>query len=283
MKNKKQTLLYTAQDYLVTAEFFDVYWDEQKKRAWTDMGSVETLDRYYDSRQYVSHQTEDKSFFVKAYSQARALMLRYKFQLFNSLVKPYGKLLDIGCGTGDFLAFMENKSYQVFGVENNKNAAATCAKKGLKVFKALDKVSEKGFDMISLWHVLEHLPNPEDVVAKGYSLLSERGILVVAVPNFDSHDRRYYKHDWAALDVPRHLWHFTAKGLEEMLAKAGFELVKKRPMWLDVFYISYLSESNRGEKFAFLTGVLKAGFFTLRSIFSNNHSSMAFIFRKSPV
>ena len=210
-------------------------------------------------------------------------MLRYKFKQLKPFVKPLGKLLDIGCGSGNFLSFMNKKNFNVFGVENNTTALEICAKKKLKVYRSLESLPNKAFDIISLWHVLEHLPQTEEVITKIHDLLTSKGVLIVAVPNFSSHDRMHYKHNWAALDVPRHLWHFTPEGLEEMFSSAGFKLLKKSPLWLDVFYISFLSEKYKGNKMAFLIGVLKGSYFTLRSIFSKKYSTISFLFKKQAV
>jgi hypothetical protein len=103
------------------------------------------------------------------------------------------------------------------------------------------------------------------------------------VPNFSSHDRLHYENNWAGFDVPRHLWHFTPEGLEEMLSSAGFKLIKKSPLWLDVFYISFLSEKHKGNKFAFLTGMIKGSYFTIRSFFSKKHSTFFSVFMKRVV
>ena len=100
-------------------------------------------------------------------------------------------------------------------------------KKKLKVYRSLESLPNKAFDIISLWHVLEHLPQTEEVITKIHDLLTSKGVLIVAVPNFSSHDSLHYKKNWAALDVPRHLWHFTPEGLEKMFFSAGFKLLKK--------------------------------------------------------
>ena len=235
MKNIKNPFLYTVKDHLASEEYFNLYWDKQKKIAWTDLGKVKDLNRYYQSDKYISHQTENKSIINILYGFARTIMLRYKFKQLKPFVKPLDRLLDIGCGTGSFLSFMKKKNFNVFGIEKNTTALEICAKKKLKVFNSLESLPNKAFDIISLWHVLEHLPQPEEVIAKIHDLLTSKGVLIVAVPNFSSHDRLHYKNNWAALDVPRHLWHFTPEGLEKMFFSAGFKLLKKSPLWLDVF------------------------------------------------
>ena len=283
MKNNNPPLLYTAKDHLVSEDYFNLYWDREKKIAWTDLGDLDDLGLYYESEKYVSHQLENKSLINILYNFARTIMFHYKFKNLKPIVKPGGKLLDIGCGSGDFLSFMEKNFFDVFGVENNNTALKICAKKKLKVYNSLEALSDKSFDVITLWHVLEHLPKPEEVIANIHDLLASNGVLVLAVPNFSSHDRLHYQHNWAALDVPRHRWHFTPEGLEQMLSKAGFKLQKTIPLWLDVFYISFLSEKIKGNKMAFLRGVLKGGYFSLRSLFSKKHSTISFVFKKQAV
>tara|TARA_A200000113_G_scaffold56596_1_gene47781 strand:+ start:933 stop:1784 length:852 start_codon:yes stop_codon:yes gene_type:complete len=283
MKNKKQHFLYPVKDHLVSGEVFNIYWDKQNKRAWTDLGNVKDVSLYYQSDQYISHQNESKSLTQRLYSLGRIFMLRYKYRLLKPYVKSPSKLLDIGCGAGVFLSFMNNKNFDVFGVENNERANEICAKKKLKVYESINQLATKDFDLVTLWHVLEHLPSPEDAITKIHSLLSDEGILVVAVPNFDSHDRKHYQNDWAAFDVPRHLWHFTPQGLEEMLSDKGFKLLKKTPLWLDVFYISFLSEKQKGKPLAFFSGIIKGFYFTILSLCSNKHSTISFVFKKSVV
>tara|TARA_B100000941_G_C28477944_1_gene540378 strand:- start:749 stop:1597 length:849 start_codon:yes stop_codon:yes gene_type:complete len=280
---KNNTFLYSVKDNLVSEDYFNLFWDKQKKIAWTDLGELEDLDRYYESYKYISHHPENKSLINTLYNFARTIMLHYKFIKLKPLLKPEGKLLDIGCGSGDFLTFMDRKNFDVFGVENNKTALKICAKKKLKVYNSLKTLPVKSFDIVSLWHVLEHLSQPEEVIANIHNLLTRNGVLVIAVPNFSSHDRLHYQHNWAALDVPRHRWHFTPEGLEQMLFKSGFKLQKKSTLWLDVFYISYLSEKLKGNNLAFLRAVLKGSYFTLRSLFSKKHSTISFVFKKLAV
>jgi|TARA_A100001011_G_scaffold398809_1_gene504607 2-polyprenyl-3-methyl-5-hydroxy-6-metoxy-1,4-benzoquinol methylase len=283
MKNIKNPFLYAVKDHLASEEHFNLYWDKQKKIAWTDLGKVKDLSPYYESDNYISHQTENKSIINSLYSFARTIMLLYKFKQLKPFVKPSGRLLDVGCGTGNFLSYMNKKNFDVFGVDNNTTALKICAKKKLKVYNSLETVPDKAFDVVSLWHVLEHLPQPEKVIAKIHDLLTSKGVLIVAVPNFSSHDRLHYQNNWAALDVPRHLWHFTPEGLEEMLSSAGFKLLKKNPLWLDVFYISFLSEKLKGNNLALLIGLLKGCYFTVRSLFSKKYSSISFVFKKRAV
>lgn len=267
----------------MSEDYFNVYWDKQKKRAWTDLGKLKDLNRYYESDKYISHQLKSRSFINILYRFSRITMLSYKFNHLKSFVKPSGKLLDIGCGSGDFLSFMYKKNFDVFGIENNKTAFEICAKKKLKVFNSIETLPDKDFDLVSLWHVLEHLPQPENMITKIHELLRDKGVLALAVPNFSSHDRLHYQNNWAALDVPRHRWHFTPEGLEEMLSNGGFKLLKKSTLWLDVFYISFLSEKYKGNNLAFLRGVFKGIYFTFQSMFTKKYSTISFVFMKQAV
>jgi 2-polyprenyl-3-methyl-5-hydroxy-6-metoxy-1,4-benzoquinol methylase len=280
MNSSKSNKIFQATDHLVSGECFDVYWDDVRQRAWTDVEHLESMDLYYESADYISHHTHPHSLVQQLYVGARTLMLNYKYALLKTHLSPKAKLLDIGCGTGSFLSFMKSKGFAVFGVENHPKAKSICLENNLEVHSNEDDIAEAGFDLITLWHVLEHLPNPEKRISVYKNLLKVNGLLVVAVPNFESHDRNHYQEDWAALDVPRHLWHFTSTGLISAVEKMGFELVKIRTLGFDVFYVCYLSEKQRGKSFSLFRGILKGAFFSLKALFTKKHSSRVFVFRK---
>ena len=142
---------------------------------------------------------------------------------------------------------MKKKGYQVFGIENNTNARRVCDENDIKVYPNEAQLSTNRFDIITLWHVLEHLAAPEQRIGAYHNLLKSQGILVIAAPNFDSHDRMHYHKDWAALDVPRHLWHFTPKGMISMVEELGFKLIKKGHYgWM--FFIFVISQKNTERK-----------------------------------
>ena len=209
-------------------------------------------------------------------------MLIYKFTLLKKHLQPNSRVLDIGCGTGSFLSFIKKKGFDVFGVESNIKARKICLERNIGVQSTESELAPASFDTISLWHVLEHLPHPESSLATYRALLKPSGLLVVAVPNFESHDSIHYQQDWAALDVPRHLWHFTSKGLIKMAYESGFDLLKKRALVLDVFYICYLSEKHRKKSLPFVRGIFKGTFFSIKAFFTGRHSSIVYVFRKRP-
>ncbi len=280
MSKVKKQKIRQAKDHLVSGESFLIHWDPIRLRAWTVVEHLDSLDPYYESLDYISHHSKNDSFISLLYVWARGFMLVYKYVLLKKHLQPNGSLLDIGCGTGSFLGFMKKKGFKVYGIESNVKARNICIENNIEVQATVSELPAESFDTISLWHVLEHLPHPENSIKTYRDLLKPTGLLVVAVPNFESHDRNHYHQDWAALDVPRHLWHFTAQGLIKTVQTIGFDLIKKRALGLDVFYICYLSEKHRGKSIPFLRGILKGTWFSLRSLFSGKHSSCVYIFSK---
>ena len=137
-------------------------------------------------------------------------MLKKKLGLLNLQNTSEKSVLDIGAGTGDFLALAKQKKWKISGVEPNLKARNLAKEKGVILHDSLEDV-ENQFGIITLWHVLEHLPNLESQIKTIKSLLHQDGSLIIAVPNFKSFDASYYKEFWAAYDVPRHLWHFRRK------------------------------------------------------------------------
>ena len=280
MSKAKKNKILEATDHLVSGESFSIHWDPIRHRGWTDVEHLNTLDPYYESPDYISHRSKPDSLISLLYVLVRGIMLNYKYGLLKNHLQPKSRLLDIGCGTGAFLAFMKKKGFEVCGVESNAKARSICLEKNIEVKPTEKELMSNSFDTVSLWHVLEHLSNPEKKITACRNLLKGEGFLVIAVPNFESHDCNHYQKDWAALDVPRHLWHFTPKGLIKMVNELGFDLIQKRALALDVFYICYLSEKHKGNSLAFLRGILKGAFFSLKSLFTGKHSSWAYVFRK---
>lgn len=154
---------------------------------------------------------------------------------------------------------------------------------GLEVRKPeeLTDYPDKSFDVITLWHVMEHLEHLNDTWETLGRILKDRGILVIAVPNPTSFDAGKYKEMWAAYDVPRHLWHFTPSVMQQFGAKHNFILCERHPMPFDAFYVSMLSEKYRKSSIPFLKGLwsgTEAWFVSLAK--KERSSSMIYVFRK---
>ena len=178
--------------------------------------------------------------------------LKRKLALINSYSSPGNKLLDVGAGTGDFLLVAEKQGWKIFGVEPSELARRKASEKGVELYSDLDVLPQQKYDVITLWHVLEHLPDLDIQISKLVGLLSDNGTLVVAVPNFKSYDAKYYKRFWAAFDVPRHLWHFSRNSMQSIFENHGMKVIKNKPMIFDAFYVSLLSEKYKSGKQNFL-------------------------------
>lgn len=208
--------------------------------AQTDIGA------YYLSDDYISHAAQARSLKDKIYRWARSRAIRRK-HLLIARYQPAGNVLDLGCGTGEFLAHLSQQGYAVHGVEVSERARLAARSKGLPVEADLARLPEElGFDVITLWHVLEHLADPRATLATLFNKCRPGGLLVIAVPDNASWDAAHYGSHWAAWDVPRHLSHFRRPHIHRLLQETGFELIATRPMWLDAPYVAMLSEQYRG-------------------------------------
>ncbi|MDD4777004.1 MAG: class I SAM-dependent methyltransferase [Fermentimonas sp.] len=213
--------------------------------------SEDEIGRYYDSPDYISHSDSKKGLINQLYHFFRKRMLKKKVNLVSKSVSESQsiRLLDIGCGTGYFLNSAKEIGHKVSGIEkDNKAREFAVFNFGLDVKseEELWEIENESFEVITLWHVLEHMQSLNEVVSKIYNILSPDGILILALPNHHSYDAKKYKEFWAAYDVPRHLWHFTPYTVEKLLSKHKFKIVKQKTMPLDAFYISMLSEKYKG-------------------------------------
>ncbi|HKX85642.1 MAG TPA: class I SAM-dependent methyltransferase, partial [Flavobacterium sp.] len=222
----------------------------------------------YESEDYISHTDAKRSLFEKIYHWVKIYSLNKKVSLINSLHKSKGSLLDIGAGTGDFLVTAKANGWQITGIEPNENAKKLAVSKGVNFENNIESIENQQFDVITMWHVLEHVPNVEHQIKELKRLLKPNGTIIIAVPNFKSFDAGYYGEFWAAYDVPRHLWHFSKTSIEKLFGKENMKLVKILPMIFDSFYVSLLSEKYTNGKMNFF----KAFYIGLRSNWKANQS-----------
>lgn len=246
--NKKKCYL-KLKDYSVSGEDFQLIYNESLEMLETHpQPSEEQLPKYYQSEDYISHTDAKRNWFEKAYQFVKSIALKRKLKLINSFQFSEKQLLDVGCGTGDFLKIAKDNNWQISGVEPNPNARAIANKKtSNSVFdiEQLLKFKAHSFDVITLWHVLEHLPKLENHITVFESLLKPNGRLVIAVPNYKSLDALHYKKHWAAFDVPRHLWHFSQQSISMLVQQKGMYLETTKPMPFDAYYVSLLSEKYK--------------------------------------
>lgn len=264
-------------DHFLTQETFRIERDE-KTGVLATRPIPENLSKYYEAINYRSHGGHQKSLIDYLYSAAKALRTRSKRKLVEKRHGSFNSVLDIGCGDGAFLSVFEEN--RVMGVEPSNRARELCVKKGLEVVPSISDINET-FDIITLWHVLEHLPNLKGDLKTINSLLSDKGRLFVAVPNCESWDAEYYGEFWAGYDVPRHVWHFDRESLEHTLISAGFEIEAHESQIFDLFYVAYLSEKYRGSRFVLLRAVLLGIFAVLTKKALKRPSAFLIIAKKA--
>ena len=272
-----------VKDHSVSGEVFELIQNsEYGFLETTPQPSSDKLPEYYNSQDYISHTDLKRNLFEKAYHLVRSISLKKKLNLINSFSSEEKKLLDVGCGTGDFLETAQQNNWQVSGIEPNKQARAIANKKtdnSVFEIEQLLKFESNSFDVITLWHVLEHLPNLDDHIAVFKKLLKPNGTLIIAVPNHESYDAKYYKQFWAAYDVPRHLWHFNRDSITKLVSKYSFQVIKVKPMWFDSFYVSMLSEKYKSGKMNPIKGFWVGMVSNLKALRSKEASSLIYIIK----
>lgn len=244
----------------------------------TPRPSLDKIGEYYKSEDYVSHSSTKKGLVNTVYGWVRNYTLKQKTKLISRLVTGRD-LLDIGAGTGHFAAKAKQKSWNVTGLEPDPDAR--------KVAKELNKIDledlsllqslENQFDCVTMWHVLEHVYNLNEDLDKIATLIKSNGVFVIAVPNYTSFDAQYYQEEWAAYDVPRHLYHFSPKTIVSIIEKRGFDFEEILPMKFDSYYVSMLSEKYRKGS---IFNAIRVGFLSNMKAGKDKCSSQIYIFRK---
>lgn len=241
------------------------------------------IGKYYESEDYVSHSDKANNLVNILYKLVRTYTLGEKVSWINKYVKNKGRLLDYGCGTGHFLQRANKNGWETIGVEPNKHAAEIAAKnKDLKIYGSIDQLNQENkFDAISLFHVLEHVHDLTSTMNTLLEKLKKRGTLFLAVPNNNSLDAKNYKEKWAALDVPRHLYHFNQDTMSRLAEEFDLRIVDAVPMKFDSYYVSILSDKmvqNGNNIIKSLINGYKSNKYA--KINNNNYSSLVFILRK---
>lgn len=250
-----------VRDYSVSKEIFELHHNPEYDLLITfPKPSLEKLPSYYESEDYISHTDGKRSLFERMYHFIKNIALKNKVKLINAQ-SGKGKLLDIGAGTGDFLAVAKKEGWQTIGIEPNDKAKAIAISKGVDFADSLSDLESNSFDVVTMWHVLEHVPNLDEYITELKRLLKPAGTILIAVPNFKSFDANYYGRFWAAYDVPRHIWHFSKTAIQKLFAEKEMKLMDVLPMKFDSFYVSLLSEKYKTGKMNFI----KAFFVGLKS------------------
>jgi 2-polyprenyl-3-methyl-5-hydroxy-6-metoxy-1,4-benzoquinol methylase len=255
----------SAVDYTVSQQRFQIWHCKGCGLRFTqDVPDEAAIGPYYQSETYVSHSDTKKGLINTLYHLVRKRTLNGKKKLVieqSGLLK--GAILDIGAGTGAFLHTMQAAGWGVTGLEPD----ATARQKAAELYGIaaalpgeLFALKKGSYNVVTLWHVLEHVHNLQGYLQQIHQLLAPGGCLLIAVPNYTSHDAQTYGPYWAAWDVPRHLYHFSPQAMQALLVANGFAIKRMKHMWFDSFYVSMLSErykKGRGNLIsAFFTGLL---------------------------
>ena len=271
-----------CKDYTVSHETFEIVRCATCLLAITSpRPDTDKLGQYYQSDEYISHSGKSSGGIGFIYKVARSFSLNWKKKKIN-LHKTAGSILDFGCGTGEFLSTMSQSGWEVTGIEPSPSArlkAETLTTQ--KIYPGLESLPDKKFDVITAWHVLEHVPDLIKTSRQLTSLLKKDGIIFIAVPNYQSPDADSYKEYWAGFDVPRHLWHFSKSSMTLLLESAGLKLIDIVPMKLDAYYVSMLSEKYKNTNTIGLGSLIKGFISGLKSNVKArkklNHSSLIYV------
>ena len=240
------------------------------------------IGEYYKSEEYYSHQENKKGFIPRIYECVKAVNLRKKCKIATENLAK-GKVLDIGCGVGDFLHKMETLGWETTGIEPSEEAREI-AKKRMKASlytpDDINQLPDESFDLITMWHVLEHVEDLKTEVSHLERMLKPGGRLVLALPNFKSHDAEYYKEKWAAYDAPRHLNHFCKKSISNLFKNSKLKPIKTGKLIWDAYYISYMSEQYKGHSFPLIKGAYRGLVSNIEARKSGEWSSLVYIFEK---
>ena len=275
---------FVTKDYLVTGESFDIVECEACSiRTTTPFPDKKIIGNYYSSDDYISHDDKVSGIFDSIYGLVRTYQLNKKKKLIGKYFnKSNGKVLDIGCGAGDFLQYMKENHWNINGVDTSNKARKIANKKlNIKVMDPKDWINNKEkYDVITCWHSLEHVHEPWVYLDKIKKSLTLDGFLIVALPNYQSTDAKIYKEFWAAYDTPRHLYHFTIKSMNKTIKPHGLNIESIYRMNFDPFYVSMLSAKHMGK--SFMSGLINGFKSWTLSIFSKDKcSSLIFIIKKN--
>ena len=272
-----------SKDHLVSGEEFAIQQCQKCGfRLTNPRPGANSIGNYYKSEEYVSHNDKGRGVLNTVYRLVRKYTLNSKVNLVNKLNAGPGHILDVGCGTGAFLESCRVAGWQIMGMEPDPGARSIASKKLQTTIQVnlTALVRAQPFNIITLWHVLEHIPDLNEIIPQLDALLTDKGTLLIAVPNSDSYDAHYFKEYWAAYDVPRHLHHFTPSTIESLFKKHGFVLVNRQPMLFDAFYIAMLSTRYQSGKTDYLKSIRIGLTSNAEANRTGNASSLVYFFRK---
>lgn len=270
-----------VKDHFLTQEYFELKPTEIPGVLKTHPLPAD-LYKYYQSQEYISHHQDSGGLKEFIYKKVQQLNLNFKRNLLAKELHRHAKVLDYGCGAGEFLKYIES-DFITFGFEPNDNAR-TFAKRKLSsttIINGLEEVENASLDAITLWHVFEHIPNQSEFLEFIAQKLKPNGLLIIAVPNHTSYDAKKYREFWAAYDVPRHVYHFSKSGMESVMSNINWNLKYTRPLLFDAFYISILSEKYKKSVLFWLRGFIFGAISNFKATKNGEFSSVIYVIRKN--
>ncbi len=279
--NIKENHQMKIKDHFLSQEVFEIK-ETNTKGVFKTSPIPPNISKYYESEDYISHHQDSGSLKEKLYKFLQSFNLQYKKTILLDRIPKGSKVLDYGCGAGEFVKYIEN-DFETFGFEPDADARKAAQSKILKakILNDLNLIEDYSLDAITLWHVFEHVDNQDEMLEIFNRKLKEKGLLIIAVPNPTSYDAKHYKEYWAAYDVPRHVYHFSKNGMENLISKKpNWKLRKIKPLVLDSYYISMLSEKYKKSYLFWLKAVIYGTISNVKALFSNEFSSLIYIIEK---
>lgn len=279
-KNKQFNNYMICDDHSVTGESFALVRCRNCQLVFTNPRPEESnLSKYYKSDAYISHTDQANSIINLIYKVIRKYTLSKKVSLVTKLNSRKGSLLDFGCGTGDFVKVASKSGWQAFGYEPDYDARKLASDKNPSaIIESIKQIPEE-LDIITAWHVVEHISDLKNTLSTLSKKLKVGGHLIIAVPNHQSFDANSYGEKWAAYDVPRHLYHFDSNSMKFLVKKLKLSLTDIQPMKFDSYYVSMLSEKYK--KNGSLINAIKIGYQSNRKAkTTKEYSSLIYIIKK---
>lgn len=271
----------TCKDYTVSQEDFNIVACKGCDFKFTSPRPANSvIGDYYKSEDYVSHSNTKKGLINKLYHAVRTRTLKAKLGLISTYVSR-GTLLDYGCGTGMFLKTCKDAGWNCYGLEPDPDAAKLATGQGLKVQSIKAALEGDRYDIITLWHVLEHITDLHETLDFFSNRLSDQGTLIIAVPNYSSWDAKHYQEFWAGYDVPRHIYHFNLDSITRLMKGHGFKLSETKPMKFDSYYVSLLSEKYKTGTMNYVRAFINGLRSNINAGSNAGYSSVIYIFKRA--
>lgn len=284
-ESNNSSLYLELKDYFLTQEDFKIV----KCRGCgllytTPRPPSDKLGDYYKSDDYLSHKENKSGFIPRIYEFVKSFNLKNKLKIATK-GKETGSILDIGCGVGDFLLCSKQAGWTVEGIEPSDEAkmiAESRLQTRIHNPQDIGSLPSCSYDVITMWHVLEHVEDLKTEVSHLHRMLKPSGRLVVAVPNYKSYDAQYYKDKWAAWDVPRHLSHFDRESMKNVFSDFNDLILRDiTTLRWDSYYISFLSEKYLQHSLPLVRGVFRGFVSNVRACGSKEYSTLVYVFEKN--